>query len=166
MSKTLNLALVRTLRLRGVVLAASRDHVLVDSPKGVITPPIRCYLRELKPDLLSALESERRIVGMSLDEFSGQNCAIEFRVTWMDETLWLVPTVAHVSILAEQGVSRGRIWTGRELADLLAIPCLPAEDLRGITRLKTAFGASIVAVENTERAAELLQKTIDCDESA
>lgn len=150
MTKTFDKALVRKLRLDGVILEADRDCVRVDSPKGVITPEIRETLCELKPDLLEVLSLERKLVDMSLTDFEQQNQAIEVKVEWLEDTVCFVPRPEHVQILSGAGIRRGRIWTSRELADLLSISRMPHRDLMNIARFKAAFGAEIVTVEGTK----------------
>lgn len=143
---------VRKLRLDGVVLEGDRDRLRVNSPKGVVTSRIEETLRELKPDLLELLSLEQRIVDMSLSDFEQQNHAIEVRVTWLEDTLWFVPHPDHIRILLNDGVRRGRIWTSRELADLMSLSKMPRRDLMNIASFKAAFGAEIVTVESTKEA--------------
>ena len=148
MNETFNRGLIRRLRLDGVVLAASKNRIRVGSPRGVITPEIREVLSELKPDLLEALEIERGVLGLSVREFIQQNQAIEVKVPWLKDTLWFVPSVRMIPGLMADGVSRGRIWTGRELLDLCSVAEMPREDIVNIAKLKAALGIEILSVES------------------
>ena len=145
--------LVRRLRLDGVILEADLDCVHVDSPKGVITPEIQETLHEMKSDLLVALSLEQQVLEMSLGDFAQQGCAIEVKVEWLEDTLWFVPCPEQVQALLNEGVPRGRIWTSRELADLMSVSGMPRRDLVNIAKLKAAFGIEIVSVEGVTEPA-------------
>jgi hypothetical protein len=83
---------------------------------------------------------------MTVSEFEADGPALELRVGWTAETLWLVPRANHVEILVREGVNPGRIWTVRELADFLAAPGLTRADIEKIAHVKAAFGAVIIDV--------------------
>ncbi len=83
---------------------------------------------------------------MSLDEFRAQGALMEVRVRWLPVTLWFVPSEADSEALAQEGVSRGRIWTARELMDLLAIPGPTSEHARTVAFAKLTFGGEVVEV--------------------
>jgi len=137
-------------RAGAVVQLAGGDRLHIESPRGLLTPERKKALQDLKPDLLARLAEEARIIGMSLDEFERCGHALEVRVPWLPETLWFVPRVEHVAILANEGVARGRVWTARELADLASIEGLPSDDIRAIGQLKAKFGAQIVSVQPSD----------------
>ena len=153
MTQTSYKTLVRKLRLGGVLLEADRDCVHVDSPKGVITPEIQETLHEMKSDLLAALSLEQQILDMSLGDFAQQNQAIEVKVEWLEDTLWFVPCPSHVQALLDEGVRRGRIWTSRELADLMSISRMPRGDLVNIAKFKAALGIEILSIEEIKEPA-------------
>jgi len=83
---------------------------------------------------------------MTVSEFEAAGAALELRVGWTDESLWLVPRACHVEILIRQGIHCGRIWTVRELAEFLAAPGLTRADIEKIVQIKAAFGAVIIDV--------------------
>lgn len=87
-----------------------------------------------------------RLLGLPLSRFAQEGCPLEVRVPWLDVTLWFVPTAADAEALAQEGVSRGRIWTARELTDLLAIPGLAKEDAKTIACTKLEFNGTVVEV--------------------
>jgi hypothetical protein len=60
--------------------------------------------------------------------------------------MWFVPNGEFAAQLVREGIGRGHIWTARELRDLASGPTLSRPDLARIVRLKTVFGAEIVAV--------------------
>ena len=99
---------------------------------------------EPRPPLDAALLA--RLLGMPLDRFEREGCPLEVRVPWLPVTLWFIPTEADGDALAREGVSRGRIWTARELAALLAISGLTAEQPQTIARAKLEFGGEVVEV--------------------
>ncbi len=99
---------------------------------------------EPRPPLDAALVA--RLLGMPLDGFEREGCPIEVLVGWLGTTLWLVPGEADAEALAREGVNRGRIWTARELADLLAISGLTGEQPQTIAQAKLEFGGEVVEV--------------------
>ncbi len=87
-----------------------------------------------------------RLLGLPLDRFEREGSPLEIRVPWLAETLWFVPRHGDAEALAKGGISRGRIWTARELKDLLTIIGLTAEELQTIARAKLEFGGEVVEV--------------------
>ncbi|MBZ5639929.1 MAG: hypothetical protein LAO51_14375 [Acidobacteriia bacterium] len=141
------LVLVRELRRKGVTLALSGDRIVLDAPSGAITPEHRETLRAAKLELVRVLEQEGQVLEMSLREFERCGYAVEATVPWLSETLWFVPRVEHIRVLMADGVRRGRIWTARELTDLLSISGMNPQDIAGFARLKAAFGIDVFSVE-------------------
>jgi hypothetical protein len=86
------------------------------------------------------------ILAMPLDEFAGNQKLLEVRVPWLDVTLWFVPKERDAEALVRDGVSRGRVWTARELMDVMAIGEWTCEALRTIAVAKLAFDGDIAAV--------------------
>lgn len=80
---------------------------------------------------------------MSLDTFEQRGAMLEVAVPWLDKTLWFVPGEADVETLMKEGVSRGRIWTAKELMDLLAIPDLTKERVAKVAQVKVIFGGTV-----------------------
>ncbi len=96
----------------------------------------------LGPDL----EAVGHLLAMPLDVFAREGQPLEVRVPWLTVTLWFVPTDADGERLAQKGVSRGRIWTARELADLLSGTGLEGEQVKAVALAKLEFGGDVVAV--------------------
>jgi hypothetical protein len=86
------------------------------------------------------------IARMSLSDFEKQEAAIEVCVPWHRETLWFVPTEADASALCDTGISRGRIFTVRELSDLFSIPGLTQEEAQTVTQVKMEFNGTVADV--------------------
>jgi hypothetical protein len=80
---------------------------------------------------------------MSLDRFEVEGSPLEVRVRWLSETLWFVPTERDAATLGREGIGRGRVWTARELMDLMAIPDRPQEVVEVIAAAKIAFDGDI-----------------------
>jgi hypothetical protein len=99
-----------------------------------------------RPDSLGFGSVVARLVRMPLHVFEREGCPLEVRVGWLPVTLWFVPRGADVEALAQEGVSRGRVWTARDLADLLSIPGLTPEQARTIAHAKLEFGGVVVEV--------------------
>ena len=73
---------------------------------------------------------------------------------YLQETIWFVPTARLAAQLLEEGVQRGRIWTARDLRDLICIGRATANSLKSIARLKAAFGGEIIEVIPDRRASD------------
>ncbi len=63
------------------------------------------------PDLAS-------ILATPLDRFAHEGRLLEVRIPWFDVTVWFVPEERDAEALVRDGVSRGRIWTAKELIAL------------------------------------------------
>jgi hypothetical protein len=103
-------------------------------------------LRENKSDVIGVLSTLR----MSLSQFEGGDCALEIRVDWFPQGIWFVPTEAEAAYLVSEGESRGRIWTARELADLISTPGLKLEEIRTIQAIKEEFDGHLSGVRKAE----------------
>ena len=77
----------------------------------------------------------------------------EIRVSFLDDTLFFVLSERDVLSLQQEGISRGRIWTLKELTDLH-----PAsrETWLTVARIKALFGGDVLGVkcEESERSEE------------
>jgi hypothetical protein len=67
-------------------------------------------------------------------------------VSWLPVRVWFVPSEADAEVLVAEGISRGCIWTARELLDLLAAG-ITREEVRLVAVTKLEFGGSVVAVQ-------------------
>ncbi len=85
-------------------------------------------------------------MAMRGSEFGRQRFTVELRCPGVDGTVWLAPQPKDAARLVSEGIGRGRIFTARELADLLSIETLASADFQKIARLRVAFGAEIVTV--------------------
>ncbi len=139
--------LLREIRMKGAVVALNGERVRVNARRGVVTSEEQEALRATKPEVVSFLAEEERILGMSLSDFEKQDTAIEIRVDWLRETLWFVPAPTHADMLIKEGVRRGLIWTVKELTDLTNLPGVTRANIESIGRLKAGFRAEIVSVE-------------------
>ncbi len=99
---------------------------------------------EPRPPLDAALVAG--LLGMPLDRFEREGCPLEVQVPWLLMTLWFVPTEADAEALAREGVNRGRIWTARELMDLMAIPGMTPEHVKIVAQAKLEFGGEVIEV--------------------
>lgn len=86
------------------------------------------------------------LVKMPLNQFEREGRPMEVRVPWLGTTLWWVPTEAETEALMREGISRGRIWTARELMDLASISALTPEQARTVAATKAEFGGEIAEV--------------------
>jgi hypothetical protein len=83
---------------------------------------------------------------MRLDQFEREGCPLKIRVPWLAEPLWFVPGNEDVALLVADGVSRGRIWTARELRDLLHIRNVAPKPVQTIARAKAELGGELIEV--------------------
>ena len=86
------------------------------------------------------------LIAMPLDQFAEEGCPLEIRVPWLPVSLWFVPGEADAEALAKEGVGRGRVWTARELMDLLAIEGLTSEQVKTLAQAKLEFEGEVVEV--------------------
>jgi hypothetical protein len=86
------------------------------------------------------------ILAMPLDQFAREGQCLEIRVAWHTETLWFVPDERDAAALTRAGVGRGRVWTARELADLLALSDQVLTTVRTVALAKCAIDGDIVEV--------------------
>jgi hypothetical protein len=109
------------------------------------------------PDILLAASpddvgraSETRLAATAnalVDDFAQHGHVHEVRVPGVPETLFIVPTTSEGEHLAtRKGIARGRIWTARELVDLLeAHARVSPSDFAAIVLAKLAFDGEVVA---------------------
>jgi hypothetical protein len=95
-----------------------------------------------------------RFLEMTLAEFETQDHALQVRVPWLPESLWFVPSSAKATILSQEGISRGRIWTAKELRNLLEVGEVTPEALRTLTQIKQEFGAEFTRFRRTKEPYE------------
>jgi hypothetical protein len=91
-------------------------------------------------------ETVARLVSMPLDQYACDGELLEFRVPWYHETLWFVPADRDVDSLGVASVSRGRIWTARELIALMSVPDVTPAIAESLARAKMAIDGDIVEV--------------------
>lgn len=120
-------------------------------PAPTVVPASRSSLGPGSPDFA---ETVARLLGMPLERFAREGCPLEVRVPWLEVTIWFVPSEADAGALAQEGVSRGRIWTARELMDLLSIPGLTKEQARMVALAKVEFAGEVVEVRGSATVAD------------
>ena len=86
------------------------------------------------------------ILAMPLDQFGRESQCLEIRVSWLPETLWFVPDERDAATLACEGVGRGRVWTARELAELMALSGRTPKTVRTLALAKSVIDWDIVEV--------------------
>jgi hypothetical protein len=88
------------------------------------------------------------LLGMPLDRFAREGQSLEVRVPWHPETLWFVPDERDAAALGREGVGRGRVWTARELMDLMTLSDLTVATVRTLVLAKCAIDGDIVEVRS------------------
>ena len=86
------------------------------------------------------------MLAMPLDQFAREGQCLEIRVSWFPETLWFVPDERDAAALACEGVGRGRVWTARELAELMALSGGTPKTVRTLALAKCVIDGDIVEV--------------------
>jgi hypothetical protein len=92
------------------------------------------------------VEAVSHLLAMPLREFARKGQLLEVSVPWLSVTLWFVPTEADGERLALEGIGRGRIWTARELDDLLSCAGLKPDQAKVVALAKIEFDGTIVEV--------------------
>jgi hypothetical protein len=149
--------LLAELRARGATVTTVAGRLRVEAPKGALTPDLRTALEARRGDLLKALgggpaPAVEQLLALPLDRFAEARQLLQVHVRWWPESLWFVPSSADAEDLRREGVSRGRVWTARELADLLAIPGLSRDAILTAAQAKLAFGGEVVGVREARAA--------------
>jgi hypothetical protein len=108
---------------------------------GIAAAP--ATIRPGSPDFSAAVA---RPLGLLLHAFSGAGQMLEVRVPWLSATLWWVPDGAAAETLVAEGVSRGRVWTAGELADVLSVPGITGESARMVALAKLGIDGEVTAV--------------------
>ena len=99
---------------------------------------------DLRPGDACFAEAVARLVALPLDQFEHEGQLLEVLVPWHNETLWLVPEGRDTEALDREGVDRGRVWTARELMEVMALPDLASDTVWTIAFAKMTFGGDIV----------------------
>ncbi len=137
-TKDLNLA------LRALAVSLTRDGSQARrlEPAGASRPDASVNTGDrlaANPDLI-------QLLAMPLDQFAREGQCLEIRVSWHPETLWFVPDERDAAALGREGVGRGRVWTARELADLMALSDRTLTTVRTLALAKCAIDGDIVEV--------------------
>ena len=108
-----------------------------------------CHAPSLRPGAPGFAEAVTWLLGLPLDAFAGAGHLLEVRVPWHQVTLWLVPDEGAVQRLEAEGLSRGRIWTSQEVADLLSVPGIARESARMVALAKLGFDGVVTEVRTS-----------------
>ena len=100
------------------------------------------------------MEAWTHLLGMPLDVFESKSSILKIRVPFLVVTLFFVSTSNEVKTLSKEGISRGRIWTARELIDLLSIPMLTQDNLTSVARAKVIFDGDLAEIRQRELSEE------------
>ena len=92
-----------------------------------------------------------QLMGMPLDLFAREGQLLEVRVPYLAQTLWFVPGESDAEGLTQEGISRGRIWTARELGDLLSFAGLRPDDIKAVALAKIELGGEVVEMRRRSR---------------
>jgi hypothetical protein len=141
------LSLLVNLRRCGLALAPEGSRLRV-APRSALTSELRETLTTHKDDLLAALSVENHLLQMRLDEFERDGCAIELKVPGLKRSIWFVPGEAHIEALVQRNITRGRIWTAKELRALWGGGSEARESAIPLARIKLALDGEVVSVED------------------
>ena len=125
----------------------AEQHIEKRSPERDTTRE-RGYDRNDGNDQSPAKPSPAAIVAALVGDFARHGATHEIRFPGVPETLFLVPTPSEGErFAAQEGISRGRIWTAQELADLLAAaPGVRPADFAAVALAKLVFDGEVVEV--------------------
>jgi hypothetical protein len=116
-------------------------------PRLLVPPALKPLVLEHR-EALRALLFDRAVtalVSMPLDQYGREGAPLEIRVSWSSVTLWFVPDARHAESLMAEGISRGRIWTARELMDLMSCS-EPAQAAHVLALVKLELDGEVVEV--------------------
>jgi hypothetical protein len=160
---TAALALLDRAKVAGLTLAAGADGRLLVHPRAKLDPLLRAELIAHKDEVLALLAvplrpeapvpSPEDLLSLALPRFAETTHCLALRVSWCGELLWFVPTETDAAALGAEGVSRGRVWTARELLDLLAVPGITRDQARTVAVAKLEFAGEVVAVREIQPSA-------------
>lgn len=108
--------------------------------------PRRRSTTELRPGDAGFGEAVARLVAMPLDQYARKGAPIEVEVPWLSETVWFVADDRQAKALAQEGLSRGRVWTARELSALMALPERTPDIVQSLALAKRAVDGDILEV--------------------
>ena len=131
-----------TLRALAVSLTRDGSRARQPEPRGTSRPDDPGG----RADRLPASADLIRLLAMPLDEFAREGQCLEIRVAWHPATLWFVPDERDAAALGRDGVGRGRVWTARELMDLMALSNRTPETVQTLALAKCALDGDIVEV--------------------
>jgi len=138
--------------LRALVLArAVQDRSPHPSASNISDPPGRLEIERADGEGSgdsAGQESEElpHLLSMPLGVFAREGQLLEVRVPYLAQTLWFVPGESDAEGLTQEGISRGRIWTARELADLLSCAGLSPNHVKAVALAKIELGGDVVEV--------------------
>ncbi len=119
---------------------------LVGGRGGGATSPGR-VLPALRPGDAGFAEAVAYMVAMALDQYAREGAPLEIRVRWQERTFWFAADERDAEALGGDGVSRGRVWTARELIQLTALSSRNPRSLRAIALAKLAVDGGIAEVK-------------------
>lgn len=115
----------------------------------------RAELRRLLTSETSAsagrYEAAPTLTAALLEDFARHGSITEVRVPGIGPTLFFVPALADVVRLMAEGISRGRVWTAGELADMATVTTRPRETWAAVMLAKLALDGDVI--EGRPRAA-------------
>jgi len=129
---------------------------LSKAPVIPVMEPVACAgpPRLLNHPVEQSCQVRSKFLEMTLADFEAQRHALHVRVPWWPETLWLVSSSTEAEILYQEGISRGRIWTAKELRYLVEIGDVTQKELHALAEIKRVFGVRFTRIQRTNKARE------------
>jgi|GEM_PF-4410703 hypothetical protein len=106
------------------------------------------------PIFKKAVTPVTSLLQMTLKEFEQGGLVAQVRVHWLPQTLWFVPGEKEAGTIVGRGISRGRIWTARELTLLWSTRIRTCQELQTVAGIKSELNGEVVTVE----------ESLDCQE--
>jgi hypothetical protein len=114
----------------------------------VLAPSQAPPLRHGAPGFVEAVS---RLLGLPLASFAEAGRVLEVRVPWLDQALYFAPDEPAAERLVAEGVSRGCVWTARELADLIGTPGITRDQVRTVAHAKNELAGEVAEVRTLGR---------------
>ncbi len=83
------------------------------------------------------------LLGMPLKLFATKNLTLRLWSGVLDDEIWFVSGEEQVKSLLGQGITRGHIYTGRELLILLGLPGMNGDRLKRVHAAKDLFNGIV-----------------------
>ena len=121
-------------------------EVDLTSLTSFLAPPVAPAV-EVVRELGTSSSPQQTLTRALAEDFAKSKQCVKVRIPGVPEPVWLVPNVEDVARLwATDGVSRGHVFTAKELADVASIPSRTSATWQAVALVKIVFGGDVLEV--------------------